>query len=116
MDTLKLYIQITYETGDSFNTHIEQQNIEYNFTKFTIMKKNMKRIRDHYAWVQDKYNYQRFTPKNLVEEPKWHKGLSESQIKIFTDNNKEVLYNCFWIGFFEKLRNVRIVSEEIYFL
>lgn len=109
-------IKITYQTGDSFNSHTEENLLELDFADYNVAKKNLDAIIEHYRM------HQSLTPYHKVDVPailNAHKnkdwfvpGDEEACIVLYTDNNKPFQLCCFWIGCFESLISVEIVLKN----
>lgn len=114
-------IKITYQTGDSFGTHVEEDVLEYEWESIDYAKDSLRRIKEHYEWNQKRsYNDSLITDKN---RPSWHnpKGYHPSRsmdrsvipsiINLDIDENTEIQFPAMWLGYFERLIRCQIVCE-----
>lgn len=110
---LKYKIKISYETGDSGGLYDEVGHIEHEWKNLEIAKENLKRIKEHYLWYDEKECLRRKrSDEGIHEEPEWHKGLYPYQIMIKTDDEKEVEYHAYWVGYFESLQRAEIIFDK----
>ena len=84
----KYYIEIFYETGDSFSSSDEICTLELQWDNLDIAKENIKRIQAHNEWYEDNHGYRiyrnaspSFNDGDLVKE------LTDNEIDTYQDQN-----------------------------
>lgn len=86
---MKYKILMTYvNPSDKYQ---QEKNIDIEWNNLDVAGENLRRIREYDRYL--KYN-----KNNEIEEPEWHKGLNDNQIKLILDDKTFIEYNCFWIG------------------
>lgn len=99
---MKYVIKYGYRTGDSFHTENRESVLEHEWESKDLVKQNMKRIKEHYQWIEDKDSY-------FVEEPakrpEWHRRerLEQDSVSLILDNGEKWIFRPPWIGYFEGL-------------
>jgi uncharacterized HAD superfamily protein len=108
-------IEITYKTGNSFNTYKTTDILDLPVASLEIAKENLQRIKIHHKIINalDSYNIKAF---NEIEYPNFmiltdEVGYPMRGIKLKIDENCEhnLLYP-FWVGYFEKLISAKIIA------
>ena len=90
-------IRIHYQTGDSFNSYKETENLGIVVSSIELAKYNLSLIKRRY------YLYQ----NNLVKTTE-----DNYQLKFKTDNDGVRKMPPFWEGYFERLISAKIVIYE----
>lgn len=110
----KYYIEIYYETGDSFGSQDEIQNLEIEWNDIKIAKENLRRIKEHYEWYLRLKGCK--TQKEYKEiknnRPEFVSKKYDFCITLITDDHKEIQMSCFWCGYFETLYSAKIKIKE----
>jgi hypothetical protein len=130
---MKYIIQITYDTGDSFNHYIDleeplyYQDIDFKqkllcFDDLNIGKENLRRIYEHYTAIQDIERTGRFEytaeeikqKKEEIKQKDWFDVTGDWKYKIFLLNDKKekIYVSAFWCGYFETLRSAEIKLNQ----
>lgn len=112
-------IQIHYQTGNSFGSHNEQDNIELSWENLAIAKANLTRIKEHYLYYQAKHNYYaRWKPEldksiiNTASTKPWYcKEYGDHGLMLQLDDGSEHMVCAFWCGYFEKLFTAEVVPD-----
>ena len=86
-------IEIEYETGNSFNTETRFEMLCNPVSTIDMAIDNLKRIQKHY--------------KECADNPNFGKHYS---LVLLTDHGERTI-SPFWIGYFEKLHNAKIVID-----
>jgi hypothetical protein len=113
---MKYKIKYCYQTGDSFNTEVREDILEFDWDDLDIVKESLKRINEHYKWYSYNENY--YSRREKVEKPDWH-NVDTSHVSsehylmnIRMDNGKEVQFWPPWCGYFESLHWAEIITED----
>lgn len=124
-------IKITYDTGDSF--HNEYDVVSYcglTWEDKKTAQQNLKRIKDHYSFLNQKEKKHRDHKINNRKLKEWlsefekedwfDKRFNEVCLFLYDDEGKQFQQSAFWAGFFERLTSAEIVlnngweSEDIF--
>lgn len=116
---MKYRILINYDTGDSFNQDLD--NDEYlalEWTNLDIVKENCSRIKEHYKYCNpDRYSYK--TNKQWkdyhddAKSERWYRAeYPETSLIILKDDGSEFIQSSFYAGYFETLNYIKIVTTE----
>ena len=114
-DLVMYQIKIAYTTGNSFNTENREEIFdELEWENLDVAKENLKRIKEHYDWYCS-LTHCHFWEKK--EKPEWHNVNAEhteghNLINLITDDGKDFQFWPFWIGYFESLNYVEIVTKK----
>lgn len=124
---MKYKIKYTFETGDSFGSHIEKSELENEWENLEIAKQNLKSIEQHYTWYKLKKEGERFrrtyrnshdeyekTILNFAKDKVWF--ISEKDyycLKLQLDNGEDWQMWAPWCGHFETLIEVEIVIDNL---
>lgn len=106
-------ISIEYTTGDSFGSEEEEEVLDLVFKDLSVAEENLTRIKEHYDYFNNINSCQRHSTKNPVKPTWFDKETTEYSIVLKTDTGENCLIGCFWIGYFESLIEIKIVSNEL---
>lgn len=108
----KYYIEISYKTGDSFNTYDSKSTLELQWDNLSIVKENLKRIQDHHKWHEDNHGYRLYSErgKPAIKKPKFIKD--NYSFKLLTDERNEWQIAAFWCGYFETLYSATVKENR----
>jgi hypothetical protein len=106
-------IKYNYTTGDSFQSHDEEDVLEFEWTNLDLAKECLQRIKEHYRW------YKSFGDHRMHREKKpwWHnvKGNLHSDdhylLNVRMDNGEDVQFMAPWCGYFETLHSAEIFED-----
>tara|TARA_Y100000766_G_C18662238_1_gene485774 strand:+ start:122 stop:505 length:384 start_codon:yes stop_codon:yes gene_type:complete len=117
-------ILIKYQTGNSFHTGVEEETIGMLWKNVSFAEKAYRSIIEHYKNYKESGSTIRgrnFDVENIknkewfLEDPqrtnKWE-DFWKFHINVKKDDNTDQTISAFWCGYFEKLIEIRIVSEE----
>lgn len=101
----KYYIEVIYQTGNSFNHWIEVNILEMTWDNLDIAKENLQRIRDHYQWCKSKAkaNNWPYDEKAILPKPEYVSKRYDFCFNLKADNGNECQVSAAWCGFFETL-------------
>lgn len=110
----RYYIEIYYETGDSFSHHDETSDLKLEWDDLDIAKDNLKRIKEHYAWYEKKNDYRFMNGKDnpQIEKPDCADKKYEFVIHLSTDDGKDCRISAYWCGYFESLYSAEIKEHD----
>jgi hypothetical protein len=108
----KYYIEIFYETGDSFSKHDEYSNIGLTWDKLDIAKENLRRIKEHYEWYDYENSYMSRYKEEKVKKPKCADKEYDFCIHLVTDDGEDCKVSAFWCGYFETLYSATIKESK----
>jgi len=101
-------IEISYKTGNSFNSENKKEFLEYEWTVLEAAKKSLEHIKNHYEFYQ-KHNTEYTKPKEkLPDGVIWDNEYRMIMLVLVDNNNKPYRYSCFWTGYFETLYSAKI--------
>lgn len=120
-------IELTYKTGDSFNTYTEQTTLNESWDNIEIASENLKRIRAHYQLYSNRNAYVSCMSKKAeqtIEKAKsepWFVDCKrnddcepeswEDAIRLLKDDGTDyILKYPDWIGYFEQLERGEIIT------
>lgn len=118
----KYYIQIVYDTGDSF--HRERDVIsgvsELDWDNLDNAKMNLKWLEENYdvylktrdfgRMYYDQKEIKEFV--NNAKTAKWYNTqYTDVCMNMFDDNNEIVMVSTFWTGYFERLNSAEIKEK-----
>jgi hypothetical protein len=106
-------IEITYQTGNSFNTYNATDLLDLPVESLSIAKENLQRIKQHWKIYEDKDS---FSPQ-IKDIPDFYIDERGIILKI-NDTTSHTILSPFWTGYFESLISARIVvldSDELEF-
>jgi len=111
-------IEISYRTGNSFNTDDCIDLIEYDWTDLDKAKESLKRIENHYKFYEE---YSNMYTKPKVKIPigvVWDTELKQVSLELVDDNGKPFRYSSFWTGYFEELyeAKIKMLDEELRYI
>jgi hypothetical protein len=118
-------IKITYETGNSFGSHIEEDYLNYVWINLEIAKENLQSIKQHYLYYKKRnsgWGAYRLTDEQKNEIIDSHKKyswfsvhdfdkFSDFYLSLKLDENFYRDFEVFWAGYFEKLQEIEIVFD-----
>lgn len=102
-------IEITYETGNSFGSHIEVDLIGMCWNDITKAADALSEIRKHNQYFNDKRHIKWCKD---FKENKEYDDITEHSIKLKNDDNKDIIIGAFWRGYFERLVSIKIVIDD----
>lgn len=115
-------IRVTYNTGDSFKTYVDTEDLDYGWDEETA-KLNAEFIVEHYnAYyaINDGWRYEEKPDMELIKKKPWYadpdgKG-TELDSTLYLMPGKEgkepIRYVCPWCGYFESMISVEVVVEK----
>ena len=116
-------IELSYQTGDSFNTYHESSMLEFP-TSLETAKINLKRIKAHYEIYQKRHRGYS-SRREEIKFPDFYISTMDYKIdrtgrtsksdcdgiKLLKDDGTEhEMLSGFWLGYFEYLESGRIVA------
>lgn len=102
-------IEITYTTGNSFNTYTETDVVCVPVETLAEAKVNLQRIKQHWSIYQQKHGYS-LTVQD-IDYPDFYIGKSDGIIlKTSTEEGQHEIMHPFWVGYFESLISAKIVE------
>jgi len=112
-------IEVSYETGDSFNSHDIVDEIPLEWKKLEKAEEALARIKEHYQWYTDSTCTSALLPKKPIK-PKWvnvpKDTYTSDKIYCFNlqnDEDEEIKIHPFWCGYFETLYGADIKSKKL---
>ena len=110
-------IEITYDTGDSFEERPNQKEIlELTWEDLSVAKDNLQRIKEHYIFYEKlkgtDYKQKDKVAKDMARQ-RW--GVNHDPpgcLILSTDDGKDWQIHAYWIGYFERLRGAEIVTNK----
>ena len=105
-------IEITYITGNSFNTYENSDFIELTWDNLDKAKECIKRIKNHYEFYQKHSDLYHRPNMNLPIGVIWDDEYRMVLLSLITDDNEEYKYCSFWTGYFETLIKAEIIFEN----
>jgi hypothetical protein len=114
---MEYIIKYVYDTGDSINTYKDQTGfVELTWKNYEIALKNLKRLEEHYNQFLEINSYSKKSKKDILDKNKREDWFNiyypENTLKLFTDNNDEMIFSCPWCGYFEKLSSIEIEIKQ----
>jgi hypothetical protein len=116
--TMKCKIVVQYLTGDSFSTYDREEELEGRWENTEVIEENLNRIQEHYFYYcQLQRSLTNLAAEKLRAEAKdkdWWADNSFDEfrsIKLKLDDGREYVVGCFWIGYFETLKEVAAVLD-----
>lgn len=103
-------IEITYKTGDSFQSSSgNKEDIFFTWDNLSVAKENLKRIKEHNKYQRSGHSGDR----SFVDRP-WFSGKDswEYTITLIDDLNSPVRVGAFWIGYFKELERAEILLDS----
>lgn len=88
-------IQITYETGSSFESHEESDYVGAVTDTIEDAKENLRRIKEH----------------NEQEARDWEDDYKP--LVLLTTNGERTWEHPFWVGYFEHLIEAKVVATDL---
>jgi hypothetical protein len=126
---MKYKIKLWYSTGDSHGSEDTSGVLEMEWANLDIAKENLRRIKEHYICYKvdscysgkKGYYFNILSPEhklmyNTKEQKDWYiiekfwKTYHHS-IVLKTDNGDPWQISPFWVGYFENLKEGKIISE-----
>jgi len=110
----KYTIQITYQTGDSFNTYDDVSTVGAVWSDLKYAKLALKFIKEHHKYYQEsRYYSPSSSPKDVkaAKNSQWYTGDSYS-LNVLINENKKQKIHTFWMGFFERIREAKIIIDD----
>ncbi|KKM97493.1 hypothetical protein LCGC14_1167440 [marine sediment metagenome] len=107
----KYQIIVSYETGNSFGKHDEEDTIELIWDNLDVAKENLRRIKEHYKWYKSKHRDSwRRKKEDDVPMPEWLPGKwgYDGCLILKTDDGNDYQFGAQWCGYFETLHGARI--------
>ena len=110
-------IEVTYDSGDSYETRPNQKEIlELTWEDLSVAKDNLKRIQEHYEFYKKLYSAN-YTLKDKIKKDmirqRWGvENDPERCLKLATDDGGEWQILAFWTGYFETLRGAEIIIDN----
>jgi hypothetical protein len=107
-------IKYSYQTGNSFSSQDLEETMEYEWTNYDRVREAVDRMREHYKYYQGNNN----PAYKKIKKPKWLKSTSEwdnqgfYSINLRLDDGKEFQYPPPWIGYFERLYGLEIITKN----
>lgn len=120
----KYYIEIIYDTGDSFNHYTDKVSLvhELSWNNLDIATENLKRLEAHYKLYTVNQQFARFDYseeqieqiKQAAKQADWYNPKYESEYSMFMydDDGNKVGVSTFWTGYFETLKSAEIKINE----
>lgn len=104
-------IEISYETGDSFNSENRTDYVEGEWANLDIITENLKRIEEHYLWYDYAHSGYTHSPKKR-EKPEFADPKYDFNLSLKLDDGTEYMYCTFWCGYFETLYYAEVAEVE----
>lgn len=106
-------IKVEYETGDSFGKEDTEVILDEKWADVDVVKENLKRIKEHYAWVCSKGRFREELPRpDWVRKGRYpYPGSEDCYIHLLRDNREEFEVCASWTGYFETLHGASIISD-----
>ena len=100
-------IEITYKTGNSFNSYKTEDNVDLPMATLEIAKENLQRIKIHWKIYEQKNGY--YSTRQKIEYPPFCFENSDEIILRVDETTDHTCYP-FWCGYFETLISARIIA------
>ena len=110
--TLGFVIKIEYRTGDSFNTYDEEEILDLPWYDLEIIQENVHRIQEQISLYESDLAYQE-KDEIALKKPwvvKKDKNVEWYSIKLLKDNGEDFQISVSWLGYFEYVQNIYIIS------
>lgn len=105
-------IKVSYKTGDSFKTYDTENILNYDWENIETVKSNMRRIKQHYDWIKEKY-YDKLPKPNFMKElTKESQQYAEGCIPLKKDDGSIFQLSTPWTGYFERLKSIEVVVNN----
>jgi len=102
-------IKVKYQTGDSFHTEETDDLLGCCWDDIELARKGLQAIKEHH----EIYQYKDIDSNKKARKYKWYnKEYPEYGLLLKVDNGSKQKISTFWIGYFETLRSVEIVSND----
>ena len=106
-------IKIEYTTGDSFGSSEEEELLEVEFNDIRLAEENLTRIKEHYDYFSEIDSCYRRSPKP-PSKPSWFDDdTCQYSIVLKTDTGDLLIISCFWMGYFESLELIEVVTSNL---
>lgn len=112
-------IKYIYDTGDSFETHYNEEGIlEFTWSSLEIAKENLQYIKEHYDFYKFLKNpfHSKKETKKIIDNAKtkfWYvEKHNEFCLKFKTNNGTPCQIYAPWLGYFETLNEVEIIEDD----
>lgn len=125
---MKHKIKVWYKTGNSFGSENAEDFLEMEWENIDVAKANLKRIKEHYICykVDEDYNgkkgqfFKSLSPEyklmyDTKQQQDWYSdtyGDYHYTLVLKADNGNDWNITPFWVGYFERLNEAGIVSED----
>jgi len=101
-------IEVSYRTGNSFNSEDIKEFLEYEWENLAAAKKSLQHIKNHYEYYQE-HNTEYIKPKGkLPDGVIWDDEYRMIMLVLVDNNNKPYRYSSSWTGYFETLHSAKI--------
>jgi hypothetical protein len=111
---MKYKIKVNYDTGNSLGREPNQEDfITPEWNSLDVAKENLKRLKDFTLWTEQNRRSWRMRGEEKIEPTdfNWYTG-DEYSLYLYTDKGKRLKQQAFWVGYFESLNFMEIVSDN----
>ena len=118
-------IRLHYETGDSFQTHEEDAYLESVWEDVEVVKENLRRIEEHYAYASQSdcrrgETYESAKGAAWMIDPAAGDNarqpadyITRAALMLRLDDGTEYQVGAFWCGYFERLLYIEAEQEGL---
>ena len=116
---MNFIIKATYRDGDSFNSYLDHETIDYGWENEKVVIENMIALKEHYeAYREDNNRFYRgdldFDPKTRwwYSKPIYGRDNIDGGINLKRDDGTLFYYRCPWCGYFASLQDLTMGIKE----
>lgn len=115
---MKFIIKATYKDGDSFNSYLDRETLDYGWENEKVVIENMIALKEHYeAYRKDNdrfYGSIDFDPKTRwwYSKPTFRGDNIDEGINLKRDDGTLFYYRCPWCGYFASLQDLTMGIKE----
>lgn len=106
-------VEVTYHTGDSFNSYTEKDTIEFKWESKDLARQAMNEIYEHHIFAEDYYRLGESEREEYKLKP-WFTGHKYYQftLQLELDSGKRQRITVPWNGYFERIEELHVISVE----
>lgn len=116
---MNFIIKATYRDGDSFNSYLDHETIDYDWENEKVVIENMIALKEHYeAYREDNNRFYKgdldFDPKTRwwYSKPIYGRDNIDGGINLKRDDGTLFYYRCPWCGYFASLQDLTMGIKE----
>lgn len=111
-------IEVVYNTGDSFGSYLDHCTTSLGWKDIRVVNENIEAIREHYSAIKEndesyesiKNNWWCIKIDDSTE--RIYKDLYKFSINLKKDSGELVRISTPWIGYFESIEDIKIITEN----